>query len=80
MPGHKCIRQRLLGFQTYISENSLSGYRRIASCRSHCMAWPMISVRDYDADDMCIYALGDVCDGTDVEWLLDRALADRRTD
>jgi hypothetical protein len=44
------------------------------------MAWPMISVRDYDADDMCIYALGDVCDGTDVEWLLDRALADRRTD
>jgi hypothetical protein len=40
----------------------------------------MISVRAYDADDMCIYALGDVCDGTDVEWLLDRALADRRTD
>ena len=29
---------------------------------------------------MCIYALGDVCDGTDVERLLDRVLADHRTD
>jgi hypothetical protein len=28
---------------------------------------------------MCIYALGDVCDGTDVERLLDRALGDCRT-
>jgi hypothetical protein len=37
-------------------------------------------VRAYDADDMCIYALGDVCDGTDVERLLERALTDRRTD
>ena len=36
----------------------------------------LVSVRAYDADDMCIYALGDVCDGTDVERLLDRALAD----
>ena len=27
-----------------------------------------------------VYELGDVCDGTDVERLLDRALADRRTD
>jgi hypothetical protein len=32
----------------------------------------LVSVRAYDADDMCIYALGDVCDGTDVERLLDR--------
>jgi hypothetical protein len=40
----------------------------------------LVSVRTYDADDMCIYELGDVCDGTDVEQLLDRALADRRTD
>ena len=24
----------------------------------------LVSVRAYDADDMCIYALGDVCDGT----------------
>ena len=37
-------------------------------------------MRAYDADDLCIYALGDVCDGTDVERLLDRALADHRTD
>src|SRR6266481_985787 len=40
----------------------------------------LVSVRAYDADDMCIYDVGDVCDGTDVERLLDRALADRRTD
>ena len=40
----------------------------------------MVSVRAYDADDMCIYELGDVCDGIDVERLLNRALADRRTD
>jgi hypothetical protein len=40
----------------------------------------LVSVRAYDVDDMCIYALGDVCDGTDIERLLDRALADRRTD
>ena len=40
----------------------------------------LVSVRAYDADDMCIYALGDVCDGTDVERLLDRALADHHTD
>ena len=40
----------------------------------------LVSVRAYDADDMCIYELGDVCDGTEVERLLDRALTDRRTD
>ena len=40
----------------------------------------LVSVRAYDGDDMCIYELGDVCEGTDVERLLDRALADRRTD
>jgi NDP-sugar pyrophosphorylase family protein len=40
----------------------------------------LVSVRAYDADDMCIYDVGDVRDGTDVERLLDRALADRRTD
>jgi hypothetical protein len=40
----------------------------------------LVSVRAYDPDDMCIYELGDVCDGTEVERLLDRALADRRTD
>ena len=40
----------------------------------------LVSVRTYDAEDMCIYELGDVCDGIDVERLLDRALADLRTD
>jgi hypothetical protein len=40
----------------------------------------LISVRAYDTDDMCIYDLGDVCDGTVVEPLLERALTDRRTD
>ena len=29
----------------------------------------LASVRAYDADDMCIYELGDVCNGTDVERL-----------
>jgi len=29
---------------------------------------------------MCIYELGDVCNGTEVAQLLDRALVDRRTD
>src|SRR5262245_23700193 len=32
----------------------------------------LVSVRVYDADDMCLYDLGDVCDGIDVERLLDR--------
>ena len=40
----------------------------------------LVSVRAYYTDDMCVYDLGDVCDGTDVERLLDRALADHRTD
>jgi hypothetical protein len=40
----------------------------------------LVSVRAYDADDMCIYDLGDVCDGTDVERLLERALSGRPTD
>ena len=36
--------------------------------------------QNYSGANMCIYALGDVCDGTDVERLLDRALAEGRTD
>jgi hypothetical protein len=40
----------------------------------------LVSVRVYDAEDMCLYDLGDVCDGSDVERLIDRALADCRTD
>jgi len=40
----------------------------------------LVSVRAYDADDMCLYDLGDVSEGTEVERLLDRALTDTRTD
>jgi uncharacterized protein DUF1203 len=40
----------------------------------------LVSVRAYNADDMCVYELGDVCEGTEVERLLDRALVNRRTD
>jgi len=40
----------------------------------------LVSVRAYDADDMCIYELGHVCDGIEIERSLDRALTDRRTD
>ena len=34
----------------------------------------LVSVRAYDADDMCIYDLGDVSDGTDVERLIEAAI------
>jgi len=40
----------------------------------------LVSVRAYGTDYMCIYELGDVCEGTEVERLLDLALVDRRTD
>ena len=40
----------------------------------------LISLRAYDADDMCICELGEVCEGTTAERLLDRALDDSRTD
>jgi len=40
----------------------------------------LVSVRAYDADDMCLYDLGDVSDGGEVDWLINRALADARTD
>jgi len=40
----------------------------------------LVSVRAYDANDFCLYDLGDVGDGREIESLLDRALADRRTD
>lgn len=39
----------------------------------------LVSVRAYDAAGMCLYDLGDVCDGDKVEPLLFRALADDRT-
>ena len=52
----------------------------VASIVPEIVLHRLVSVRAYDTDDMCIYELGDVCDGTEVERLLDRALADRRTD
>lgn len=39
----------------------------------------LISVRAYDAADQCIYDLGQVCAGNDVDAPLDRALRDPRT-
>ena len=39
----------------------------------------LVSVRAYDAEDMCLYDLGQVVDGAAVEAPLFRALADGRT-
>ncbi len=39
----------------------------------------IVSVRAYDANDMCLYDLGQVSDGTAVDAPLARALADART-
>lgn len=39
----------------------------------------IVSVRSYDADQMCLYDLGQVCAGREVEAPLMRALADPRT-
>ena len=38
-----------------------------------------VSVRAYDAEDQCLYGLGQVCEGKDVDAPLERALADPRT-
>jgi hypothetical protein len=38
-----------------------------------------VSVRAYDAEDQCLYDLGQVCEGKDVDAPLSRALADPRT-
>lgn len=40
---------------------------------------PLVSVRAYDAEDQCLYDLGHVCPGQDVDVPLDRALDDPRT-
>lgn len=40
---------------------------------------PLVSVRAYDAADQCIYELGHVCAGTEVDAPLGRALEDPRT-
>lgn len=39
----------------------------------------IVSVRSYDADQLCLYDLGHVCEGKDVAPPLLRALADPRT-
>ena len=40
----------------------------------------LVSVRAYDNADQCIYDLGQVCSGEDVDGPLNRALSDSRTD
>lgn len=39
----------------------------------------LVSVRAYDALDQCIYELGQVCSGGEVDTPLERALSDART-
>ena len=39
----------------------------------------IVSVRSYDADEMCLYDLGAISEGPEVAPLLERALADPRT-
>lgn len=39
----------------------------------------LVSVRAYDADDLCLYDLGQVSEGADVDGPLARALGDPRT-
>lgn len=41
-------------------------------------AYPLVSVRSYDAEELCLYDLGEVCAGEDVAAPLQRALADQR--
>jgi hypothetical protein len=40
---------------------------------------PLVSVRAYDVADQCLYELGQVCAGRDVDEAIDRALGDPRT-
>jgi Protein of unknown function (DUF1203) len=40
---------------------------------------PLVSVRAYDSQDQCVYDLGQVCAGADVDAPLGRALGDPRT-
>jgi hypothetical protein len=39
----------------------------------------LVSVRAYDGDDLCLYDLGHVAEGTDIDAALDRAISDPRT-
>ena len=43
------------------------------------LANPLVSVRSYDAEQLCLYDLGQVCPGAEVEAPLMRALSDPRT-
>lgn len=43
------------------------------------LANPIVSVRSYDAEEMCLYDLGQVCAGAEVGAPLARSLADART-
>ncbi len=43
------------------------------------LANPLVSVRSYDAAEMCLYDLGQVCAGEEVSAPLMRALEDPRT-
>ena len=40
---------------------------------------PLVSVRAYDSNDQCLYDLGHVCAGDEVDAPLARALSDHRT-
>ena len=40
----------------------------------------LVSVRAYDADQLCLYDLGHVADGAEIDEALDRAISDPRTD
>ncbi|MGU3667407.1 DUF1203 domain-containing protein [Methylobacterium sp. A49B] len=41
---------------------------------------PLVSVRAYDTEHQCLYDLGHVCAGDDVDAPLERALSDARTE
>ena len=43
------------------------------------LANAIVSVRSYDAEELCLYDLGGIASGAEVAPLLDRALADPRT-
>ena len=40
---------------------------------------PLVSIRAYDAQDQCVYDLGQVCSGQEADGPLERALGDKRT-
>ena len=59
---------------------ALAAHKPEAPCRvTVVLANPLVSVRSYDADQLCLYDLGQVCAGAEVEAPLMRALSDPRT-